>query len=74
LVSIWGIAGVGKSSLVRTVYYNQMLHSVGPKTSSFDISVPFTAFGWVDIPSPFNLTEFAWRLLVDFYSDDPQAK
>jgi GTP-binding protein EngB required for normal cell division len=72
---VWGIAGVGKSSLVRTVYYNEMLRSAGPaKTSSIGIGDTFTAFGWVDVPSPFNLTEFAWRLLLDLYSDDPQAK
>lgn len=29
---------------------------------------------WVDVPNPFDLTDFSWRLLLDFYSDDPQAK
>ncbi|KAG0516345.1 hypothetical protein BDA96_10G354000 [Sorghum bicolor] len=76
--SVWGIAGVGKSSVARTVYYNQMLDSAGPKTSLFDSSSDtlFEAFGWVDVaPScQFNLTEFAWHLLLDLCSDDPQAK
>ena len=29
---------------------------------------------WVDVPQPFNLMDFSWRLLLDFYSDDPKAK
>ena len=28
----------------------------------------------MDVPCPFNLTDFSWRLLLDFHSDDPQAK
>lgn len=29
---------------------------------------------WVDVPNPFDLTDFSWRLLLDFYSDGPQVK
>ena len=28
----------------------------------------------MDVPDPFDLTDFSWRLLLDFHSDDPQAK
>jgi hypothetical protein len=68
-VSVWGIPGVGKSSLVRTVYYKEMLSSAVPLRRDH-----FVAFAWVDVPSPFNLTEIAWCLLLDFFSDDPQGK
>jgi hypothetical protein len=72
LVSVWGISGVGKSTLVRTVYYKEILYSSGVE-SLYGLG-PTEAFAWVDVPSPFNLTDFAWRLLLDFYSDDPHAK
>lgn len=62
VVSVWGIAGVGKSILVREHYYKLM-----PRGQ-------FISFGWVDVPHPFNLTEFSWRLLLDLHSNDPQAK
>ncbi|PNT76672.1 hypothetical protein BRADI_1g51320v3, partial [Brachypodium distachyon] len=42
-LSVWGIAGVGKSSIVN-------------------------------VPQPFNLTDLCQRLLLDFYSDDLDAK
>jgi hypothetical protein len=71
-VSVWGISGVGKSTLVRTVYYKEILYSSGVE-SSYGLG-PTEAYVWVDVPSPFNLTDFAWRLLLDFYSDDPHAK
>lgn len=29
---------------------------------------------WVHLPHPFNVMDFSWRLLLDFYSDDPKAK
>jgi hypothetical protein len=50
-----------------------MLSSAIPSVWRSD-GLLFVAFAWVDVPSPFNLTEFAWRLLLDFYSDDPQVK
>jgi hypothetical protein len=73
LLSVWGIPSVGISTIARTVYYNEILRSSGfePK---FCGNEPHEAFAWVDIPSPFSLTEFAWRLLLAFYYDDPQAR
>jgi hypothetical protein len=71
LVAVWGISGVGKSTLVRTVYYKEIIYSSGLE-SSYGLG-PTEAFAWVDVSSPFNLTDFAWRLLLSFYSDDPHA-
>jgi len=57
---VYGIAGVGKSYIVKHVYYQQVIHGT------------FKKFGWVDVPRPFNLREFSWRLLLDFHSGSLQ--
>ena len=66
-VAVWGIAGVGKSALVRTIYYKEMLKL---KKKNDD----FVMFSWVDVPDQFNLSDLSQRLLLDFHSDDLQAK
>lgn len=66
VVSVWGIAGVGKSAQTRHKYYKYMLDLSkihGSKT-----------YCWVDVPQPFCLIELSRRLLLDFNSDDIQAK
>ncbi|KAM0836429.1 hypothetical protein ACQ4PT_062337 [Festuca glaucescens] len=63
---VWGIAGVGKSALVRTHYYNEVLKKKGKDAD-------FVMFSWVDVPDQFNLTDLSRRLLLDFYSDDLEA-
>ncbi|KAF7056214.1 hypothetical protein CFC21_079194 [Triticum aestivum] len=78
VASVWGIAGVGKSALVKSVYYRVML-GLYPiyrwaKDPRDRLRRKFTAYSWVDVPHPFNLTEFSRRLLLDFHSDDLQAK
>uniref|UniRef100_A0ACD5Y6U7 Uncharacterized protein n=1 Tax=Avena sativa TaxID=4498 RepID=A0ACD5Y6U7_AVESA len=66
-VSVWGIAGVGKSALVRSIYYKEMLKI--PKKND-----DFVMFSWVDVPDRFNLKYLSQRLLLDFHSDDLQAQ
>ncbi|WVZ53203.1 hypothetical protein U9M48_004176 [Paspalum notatum var. saurae] len=63
VISVWGIAGVGKSALVRNLYYN-IMHDKGNKT--------FPKLSWVDVLHPFNLTNIAWSLLSEFESNPPQ--
>ncbi|VAH54979.1 unnamed protein product [Triticum turgidum subsp. durum] len=60
--SVWGIAGVGKSTLVRGLYTERM----------FGCSV-IGKFAWVDVPDPFDLVEFSRLLLLDLHRCDLQA-
>lgn len=60
--AVYGIAGVGKSYIVKHVYCEQVIEPKGT----------FQKFGWVDVPRPFNLREFSWRLLLDFHSGSLQ--
>lgn len=64
VVSVWGIAGVGKSAHVRYAYYTEILRW---KSRS-------TLYGWVDVPHPFSLAELCRRMLLDFHWDNPQRK
>lgn len=70
VTAVWGIAGIGKSDFVRNTYYNRMLGILGLAY----VGSIFSYYSWVDVPHPFNLTEFSRRLLLDFHSDDIQAK
>lgn len=62
VISVWGIAGVGKSALVKNWYYKKLLNE------------KYRMYGWVDVHHPLILQDFCRRLLLDFYSDDLQAK
>jgi hypothetical protein len=59
---VYGIAGVGKSYIVKHVYYKQVI----------DQSGIFKKFGWVDVSHPFNLRDFSWSLLLDLHSGSLQ--
>ncbi|XP_047056007.1 disease resistance protein Pik-2-like [Lolium rigidum] len=80
VISVWGIAGVGKSTLVRSVFCHAMLglqqkvQVPGTVCTHIHARHGFTMYSWVDVPHPFNLTDFSRCLLLDFYSDDLQAK
>ncbi|XP_044335815.1 disease resistance protein Pik-2-like [Triticum aestivum] len=64
VTSVWGIAGVGKSTLVRECYDH-----FREKLITHDIQ----RSAWVDVPDPFNLVEFSRLLLLDFHRPDLEA-
>ncbi|KAM0887043.1 hypothetical protein ACQ4PT_029327 [Festuca glaucescens] len=68
VISLWGIAGVGKSALVRNIYEDRMNRMV------FYCSETQRKYSWVDVPHPFRLMEFSRRLLLGFYSKDLHAQ
>ena len=57
VMSVWGIAGAGKSAFVRTLYHNKM-----SKHREYEKYI------WVDVYYPFNLMDFCKSLLMQFHS------
>ncbi|CAM0908459.1 unnamed protein product [Alopecurus aequalis] len=61
VMSVWGIAGVGKTALVKNLFYNIVLHSK-----------QYDDYFWVDVSHPFNMRDLYLNLLSDFHSEkDP---
>ncbi|TVU24997.1 hypothetical protein EJB05_27471, partial [Eragrostis curvula] len=54
--SVWGIAGAGKSYLVRHMHFFNK------------VSNNYTMVGWVNVSHPFNLSDLSWNLLLDLHS------
>jgi len=63
-MSVWGVAGAGKSALVRNLYHKKV-HML--QNSEFD------KHGWVDVSYPFNLRVFCLSLLLQFHSHSVKA-
>ncbi|CAL4950963.1 unnamed protein product [Urochloa decumbens] len=63
VMSVWGIAGVGKSSLVRTLFCERILM----KRSIHQM------YGWVDVSHPFNLRDLSRCLLLSLHSESVEA-
>ncbi|CAN6381032.1 unnamed protein product [Urochloa humidicola] len=58
VMSLWGIAGAGKSALVRNLYHTKMMSQ----------NNEYRKYIWVDICHPFNLFDFCKSLLMQFRS------
>lgn len=69
---VWGIAGVGKSSLVKNLFCDIILNKQNPHQRM--MRSPFSKHGWVDISYPFNLRDFAQSLLLNLHSKSLQSK
>jgi hypothetical protein len=63
VTSMWGMPGVGKSAIVRNLYYDK-LHN----------SDQYIKYGWVDVSHPFNLRDFSGSLLFGMHSVSLQTK
>jgi hypothetical protein len=67
VISVWGVAGVGKTTLVKHIYYTNI---VGVRQYVENV----TKYSWVDVGYPFNMTDFSRSLLMDFHCDNLEAK
>ncbi|XP_048546769.1 uncharacterized protein LOC125525808 [Triticum urartu] len=79
VISVWGIAGIGKSYLVRRFYHTSMTGSYrglsrAERIDFLRLDSIVTKYAWVDVPYPFNLTDLCSLLILDFHSDDLEAK
>lgn len=66
-MSVWGIAGVGKSALLKFLFCDTILRDKQLKKTQFE------KYAWVDVSYPFNLRDFSRSLLLNFHSHKLQA-
>jgi hypothetical protein len=81
VISVWGIAGVGKSAIVRNVYSHIMLglpQHLKTATESLRLGwihrMEYAMYSSVDVPHPLNLADLSSRMLLDFHSDNIHGK
>lgn len=60
-MAVWGIAGLGKSALLKHVFYEIMCNSK-----------LYKKYAWVSLSHPFNLWDFARSILLSFDSEGLQ--
>ena len=65
VLSVWGIAGVGKSAILTCLFCDRILEKT--RRTHFD------KYAWVDVSYPFNLRDFSRSLLLNFHSQHLQA-
>uniref|UniRef100_A0ACD5ZK31 Uncharacterized protein n=1 Tax=Avena sativa TaxID=4498 RepID=A0ACD5ZK31_AVESA len=62
VTSLWGMPGVGKSAIVRNLYYDKMHNSD-----------QYFKYSWVDVSHPFNLRNFSGSLLLGMHPTSLQT-
>lgn len=58
IIPIWGMGGLGKTALTRSIYENQ------------DISCIFQKYAWITLSHPFNAEEFFRSLVMQLQESD----
>lgn len=63
VISVWGMGGIGKTTLVKSIYHNSELEML-----------KFERRAWVTVSRPFDLTELLRSLAQRLYEDSPRKK
>ncbi|WVZ83999.1 hypothetical protein U9M48_031083 [Paspalum notatum var. saurae] len=71
VMSVWGIAGVGKSAILKCLFCDTILRD--SKLHEQHRRTQFEKYAWVDVSYPFNLRDFSRSLLLNFHSHKLQG-
>ncbi|KAI4973000.1 disease resistance protein PIK6-NP-like [Hordeum vulgare subsp. vulgare] len=71
VMSVWGIAGVGKSALLKNLLCDTILSDSSLREKNERCI--FDKYAWVDVSYPFNLRDFSRSILLNFRSESLQA-